>query len=242
MEQTLLFADLESNETNIDYIKNCILDTVNKLGGKLKKDLSRKRAELTLTLDDASLKFIIPPLEDKVADVIAVNYKYNFFKTFLRTKGLDELEYELLLCALISADLDEDKRYIRAKIRKSTTYSIDGIYNFTLKPLKEKWREVVSFIPSYFSYEELKEFVNYLVKEKTGRRVFVDGDKVYDRRFSRLSRVKLTDYKKACVLREVILSNSGEVELLSKQTKKEEFYLKEFFGDKIFFRKSYFEE
>lgn len=238
MQQTLLFADSDDNLININYIKSSVSDTVVKLGGEVGFESSRSRPSLYLTMDEISLKFLQPSLEDKVADTIAVNYKYNYFKDKLRVKGLDELEFELLLCALISADIDEDKRYIRSKIRKFSTFAIDGIFNFTLKALQEKWKEVVTYIPTYFSLEELKEFVNYLVKEKTNRKVYATNSSVYDRHFNKLCRVKLIPYDKANIIREILLASASEVELISDIPTEEEVYLKEFFVGRISFSKN----
>lgn len=241
MNSTLTVSDTYHNKVNLEYLFCSTEDTVKRLGGKIRLNDRKQRMEVVIEVDGATLKFIRPAVEDKIADVIAVNYKYNYFKKHLRTSGLKPLESEFLLSALISADIDDDKRYVRGKIRGSENYVIDGAFNFTMKPLKEKWAEVVGYIPSVFISEQLKEFIVYLVKDKGGRRVFVDNGKVYDRHFNRLSRTKLTG--RDCdgeIIREIILSASGEVELGSRLPEIDEFYLKEFFGDKIFFRKSYF--
>ena len=177
-------------------------------------------------------------IEDKLSDVIAVNYKYEFFKRKVRVGGLDEVEYELLLSALISADLEDDKRYARSKLQ-GPPYSLDGSFTFSMKPLADKWKEVVSYVPHYFAPEELKEFVSYIVGEKRGERVYVIGARVYDGHYNQLSRAFLTGGGECGLIREIILSSSGEVELSSPIPKRDEYYLREFFGDKIFFGKGY---
>lgn len=240
MTQKLLVSDADYNEKHIEYIKSALGDSLSRLGGELADRAGGGRSELTITADETALKLLRPALEDRISDVIAVGYKYSYFKRFVRTAGLNELEYELLLAALISADLDDDKRYVRCKIRNLKNYTVDGAFNFTMKPLKDKWSEVVAFIPSVFGKKELGDFVAYLVKEKRGRRVYVDRGSVYDKHFSRLTRVKLTERGNAETLREIIISAAGEVELESKISEEEEIYLKQFYGDGIFFGKSYF--
>ncbi|MGN0819523.1 MAG: hypothetical protein ACI4M6_03880 [Christensenellaceae bacterium] len=233
-------SDNKFNYNNIIYINNQIGDTVARLGGGLKL-VGDERSHLYIDCDGASFGYLFPLLIDKIGDVIAVNYKYGYFKKNIRTAGLNQLEYELLLNALISADIEEDKRFIRSRLRGNSSYCIDGDFNFKMKALKEKWAEIVGYIPPTFTRTELKEFISYLVGEKTKNRVYIDKHNVYDRHFNRLNRTFLVENgDKANIVKEVILSASGQVELCEKLDELNEFYLKEFFGDKIFFGSGYF--
>ena len=80
------------------------------------------------------------------------------------------------------------------------------------------------------------------IKEKQGKKVYIENERVYDKNFNRLQRCLLTnlDIDEARVIREVILSGSGEVELNDKPSEIDEYYLKEYFGDKIRFGKGFF--
>lgn len=240
MNYNLTITDKEQNFENIKYIERSLSTAVERINGKSECFKEQFRSWLIFQLDDSVLRFIRPSIEDKIADVVTVNYKYNYFKKNIRTTGLTDLEYKLLLTALISADIEEDKTYVRNKIKNNDDYSIDGMFNFTMRPLKDKWAEVVSFIPPAFSRTQLSEFVAYLVNEKRGKRVFVDGNGVYDKHFNRLSRTNLIEKNEAKWLSEIILSAAGEVELGCKLPEVDEYYLKQFFGDKIFFQKTYF--
>lgn len=159
-----------------------------------------KRVALEINFDRELLRPIFEDLCDKIADVIAIGYKYDFFSDKIKCVGLGENHRELLITALIAADLQEDKRYIRARIKKCTLQSsgekdfclaIDGFYNFRLIALKNKWAEVAEYVPAYFSLRELSDFIAYLSCEKNGKRVIIDGQKVYDARYNRLRRSSL---------------------------------------------------
>lgn len=159
-----------------------------------------KRVALEINFDRELLRPIFEDLCDKIADVIAIGYKYDFFSDKIKGVGLSENHRELLITALIAADLQEDKRYIRARIKKCSIQSrfekdfclaIDGFYNFRLTALKNKWAEVAEYVPSYFSLRELSDFIAYLSCEKNGKRVIIDGQKVYDSRYNRLRRSSL---------------------------------------------------
>ena len=197
-----------------------------------------ERCFYTATVTDANAELFRRSLEDKIADVIAVNYKYEYFKRFIRPSGLTAVEYDLLLSALIAADIEEDKRYVLSRL--SAPYAIDGSFLFLMKPLKKKWKEVVGYVPSYFNERELKDFIAYIVGEKRGRRVYVAHGGVFDGHYNKLFRSSLAGGGDIRTVKEVLLSSSGEVELDCKLKEVEEYYLKEFFGDKIFFRKGYF--
>jgi len=235
-------SDSESSGTNMFYLYNQIAPIVNRLGGKAELDCRGKRCSFCIAVDKSYSGFVRAEIEDKIADVITVNYKYEYFKENIAIKGLEKLKYEILLSALICADLEDDKRYVSAKMSRFDEYSIDGSFNFRMKPLKKKWEDIVSIIPPYFQEDQLKEFIIYILREKRGKKVYVEHERVYDKNFNRLQRTMLTDlnFQEGKVIREVILSGSGEVELNDRPPELDEYYLKEYFGDKIVFGKSFF--
>ena len=234
----LIATESAARRKNVEYLYKTLHRSVNMAGGKAQILGDGKRCEFVATVPESSSDFIRRGLVDKVADIIAVNYKYEYFKRTIKPAGLKELEYDLLLSALIAADIEEDKRFIIANLAEP--YAIDGSFVFSMKPLKKKWSEVACYVPSYFCYEQLKDFVSYIVEEKSNRRVYVAGNGVFDGRYNKLIRADLCGGGEINVVKEIILSSSGEVELDCKLSEKEEYYLKDFFGDKIFFRKGYF--
>lgn len=234
----LIASDAAKRCGNVEYLYRTLNDSVTLAGGNAAIDGDGARCVFKADVPDENATFFIPSLEDKIADIIAVNYKYEYFKRYIRPSGLKEIEYELLLSALIAADIEEDKRYVLSRL--AAPYAIDGSFIFMMKPLKKKWSEVVGYVPTYFNEKELRDFIGYIVEEKKGRRVYVASGGVFDGRYNKLCRSKLLGDGEGGVVKEVILSSSGEVELDCKISDLEEYYLKEFFGDKIFFRKGYF--
>jgi hypothetical protein len=178
-------------------------------------------------------------IADKTAEIIVVKYKYEYFKECLKIGGLSSIEKEILFSGLIAADLEDDKRYVYERIKLYKDVAVDGFFNFRLQPLKNKWKDIVNYVPNCFLPSQLKEFVAYLVENKK-KRVFVDNGRVYDWHYKRLKRSLLLDGDSIKIVREVILSNCGEVELLGEIPKYDEYYLKEFFSDRIIFNSRYF--
>lgn len=237
-EMNYKISDTASKKQNINYVVNTTLYELRKLNCEVFTEIKNERATLNFSIPDENFPTAEKLITDKIADVIAVNYKYDYFTRYIRTGGLDAIDYEMLMASLIAADLDEDKRYVLSGGIDLRDFSIDGYFNFRLRPLKEKWSEIVTYIPSYFTKDKLIEFVSYIVCEKHGRRAYVYGDKVYDGRFRRMQRSALIKkIEKGSVAREVILSGFSEVELSSDISDEDKKYLSSFFGDKIFFKK-----
>ena len=193
--------------------------------------LNGERSTLTLKINKQYADLFKGEVEDRIADVIAVRYKYAYFRKNVRFEGLDGFETELLRAALIAADLDEDKKYIIRRLRNFEEYAIDGIYNFRLAPLKRKWNDIVGYIPPYFSNGQLKDFVKYLLGEKRNKRVIVENGEVYDENYNKLDRVSLTDGgEDGKIVREVLLSASGKVSVRGNLPSADEKYIRAFYG------------
>ncbi len=235
-------TEASNKSKNVIYIYDMLSAVIKQLGCVSDLRGGKNRYELIIDVPSSYKELLISEIEDKIADVISVNYKYTFFNKRINSSGLSSVERELLLTALISADIDEDKKYVVKKLKNYTEYTLDGIFNFRLKPLKEKWLDIVSYIPPGFQSVQLKDFIVYLIRDKMGKRVYFDGGQVYDKRYNLLKRIELLsgDSGEIPIVKEILLSGAGEVELGSPLPERDEFYLKEFYGDRVRFNANYF--
>ena len=235
-------TESSSKSKNIVYIYEMLSPITKQLGSLIDLRGGKNRYELIIEVPSSYQELLLKEIEDKVADVISVNYKYSFFKKNVNLDGLTSVEKELLLTSLISADIDEDKRYVIKKLKAFSEYTLDGIFNFRLKALKEKWVDILSYIPSGFKSVQLKDFIVYLIRDKMGKRVYFDGGSVYDKRYNILKRRELLtgDSGEISIVKEILLSGAGEIELGSPLPEKDEFYIKEFYGDRVRFNQGYF--
>ena len=192
------------------------------------------RAILSVDCPDEYEDILRLEMCDRVAEIVVIRYKYDYFKKAIKISGLSSEEKEILYTSLIAADLEDDKKYTFDRIKKSKELTIDGIFNFRLSALQKKWADVASYLPTYFLKSQLKEFICYLLENKR-KRVYVDQGRVYDAHYRRLKRSSLYGGEKLSIIREVLLSNCGEVELSGSIPKEDEVYLKEFYKDKIRF-------
>ena len=238
----LKITESGAKSKNILYLYSTLNEFISGLNFKADIINGKNRCELIVDVPCGYLDAFLVEAVDKMADVIAINYKYTFFKRNIRLKGLSESERELLLTALISADLEEDKRYAIKRLKQFNEFSIDGIFNFRMKPLKEKWVEICGYIPSTFQKGQLKDFITYLIKDKCGKRVYVENITVYDKKYTPLKRRDLlfNDSGNLSIIKEILLSGAGEVELATKIDSENEKYIKEFYGEKVYFSQSYF--
>lgn len=232
-------SSLKNN--NILYIKNSLQELTTQINVKSFYKVETNRSEIKFEVYDEYKDLFTMELEDKIADVIAVNYKYNYFVKNVKVNGLSLIEYDLLITSLISADVEEDKRYVIRKLKNYEEYAIDGIFNFRMKPLKEKWKEIVSYIPVSFNSVQLKDFIAYLIKDKSNKKVYYENGAVYDKRFIKLNKTSLLYPSKnqLTIIKEILLSGAGVVEISSSLPIEDEKYIKAFFDNRIRFSESY---
>ena len=124
-------------------------------------------------------------------------------------------------------------------IVKAGIFLILKLILMLLIPLKKKWQEIVTYIPTTFMGSQLKDFMSFLLENKK-KKVYVDSGRVYDSHYRRLKRCSLLGGEGVNVVREVLLSGCGEVELSGKIESDDERYLKEFYGDRVYFATSAF--
>ncbi len=234
----LFVSENYENNNNILYIRENLSSVIFKeIENKVTAD--KYRVGISFFVEDKILLLANEEIADKIADVIAIAYKYDYFNEKVKVGGLNVFQKDLLITSLISADLTEDKRYIRSKIGEIKDFAIDGFFNFRLTNLKKKWEEICNYIPEFFSGRELKDFMMYLINEKKGKKIFIDGNKVYDKLGNRLKKSSLIPISKFSVFKEILLSASSSMEMKRLPSDEIELkYIKEYFGDKILFKSS----
>ena len=167
----ITLTDNENKINNLTYIKNSLSELFSRAGATAELDVADKRARLAVEFPDYYADIVRAEISDKLGEVIAINYKYDFFKNLIRVAGLSETENEILFASLIAADLPEDKRYSADKFKDVTDAAVDGVFNFRLQPLKKKWKDVASYMPDVFVNSQLKDFILYLTKMNSKRGV-----------------------------------------------------------------------
>jgi hypothetical protein len=170
--------------------------------------------------------------EERIADVIAVGYKYNYFASTLRLPCLSKKGRELLFVALVSADLAEDRGFIRRKVSGSEEYCIDGTYHFRLSELKTRWKGIADYVPTDFSESSLDGFLDFLIGESNGK-VFLKDGKLYDEDYRRLDLSSLIG--KENPIYEILLSGPDNIYCFGKTDAETREFLKKYYKEKAVF-------
>lgn len=232
-------TESELRKENLYYLQSTLSELFANARCSVSEIETCKRVKLSVECPDHYLDIVRAEIIDRVAEIIVIKYKYDYFKKTLGIGGLTSSEKEILIASLIAADLEDDKRYALDRLKNQDEIAVDGVYNFRLKALKNKWEDIVSYMPPCFISSQLRDFVTYLLENKN-KRVYVDCGKVYDSHYRRLKRCALLDGDGLQIIREVLLSNCGEVEILGEVPKEDEKYMREFYGDKIYFSQGYY--
>lgn len=193
------------------------------------------RVILCVRAGERALVALRAPVEDRIAEVYCVGYKYELLRAHVCPAGLTPEEREILLSAIIAADLAADKRYVLSRLAEVKEHTLDGFYLFRLRELAAKWKNIAACVPPVFSNGQLIEFMQYILGGSRGR-VFLKGNEVYDARCRRLHRASLLGEKTVPdTLREIVLSGAGKVECLGKADEREERFLRRYYAGRVGF-------
>lgn len=239
----IFISETSSNKGNMTYLYNSLSQSITDCKAKADVDIDDKRVNVTYSVDSKFCDFFKLRLEDKIAEIIAISYKYAFFKEKIKTTGLSSNEFEYLLAALIAADYDDDVKFIKAKLKNIDIYTIDGFFNFRLCSLKSKWEEIAGYIPAYFTSLQLKDFITFLINEgNKDRKVFIENGNVYDKHYNKLEKSRLlkNGFEDGETIIELILSRCSKVEVKGALDKCAEKYLSEYFDGRIDFSQNFF--
>ena len=182
--------------------------------------------------EESSLAQMRQLANEHISDILAVGYKYEFFKAHLALPLLSKEDKFLLYSALVSADYKEDKRYASRRLGVFEDCSIDGVYNFRLAELKTRWREVLEYIPADFGKYELEGFVDYIISENDGKAYLKKG-KVYDENYREQQKSELLGEKS--LISELLLLGAGSVYCFGRVDEATEQFLRKYYKEKVVF-------
>lgn len=188
--------------------------------------------EIAVKMERAYCPYVRRFVEENVADVIAVGYKYAFFEKRLCLPLLNEKEKRLLITALVAADYKEDRAHVARRLCGFESYSLDGVFHFRLQELKKRWEGVVEYVPTDMGALSLENFLEFLTEDGENKLFLKDG-KVYDEEYRLLSKSVLTG--SASAVGEILLGNAGQVYCFGEADKETGGFLKKYYGGKVVF-------
>lgn len=228
--EEIIISENVADTAFITYLYNGLLDVVTAAGGREELVFPEGRAAVILTTEKSD-RWVEDSLRERIAEIIAIGYKYRFLSAKLNA-CLSAREKRLLCAALIAADLESDKAFIRRKVELATEYCIDGIYAFRMGVLRSKWEKILSYIPEAFSSADLKKFCDYLVGESR-RKIYVKGNCVFGEDFSPLKRSRLLGEED--LETEIMLSDAGYVYCLGDVEDSVGDFLQKYYAERAVF-------
>ena len=171
-------------------------------------------------------------MQEMIADVLSVGYKYRFFQRYVRVPLLTQRQKQWLFTALISADYKEDKAYVLEKIEGLESYCLDGVYHFCLQNLKERWFSVAKYVPTDMGVVAVDEFIRFLVEDGEGK-IFIKNGKVYDEDYRVISKSILTGEQS--LIGEILLCGAEKIYCFGEPGKETVSFLKKYYREKAVF-------
>lgn len=228
--EEIVISDGSARSVFVTYLYNALAGEVYAGGGSGELRFSEDRCVLRLRTGGNG-NAVKKLLRDKAAEVLGIGYKYSFLQEKLRA-SLGKREKKLLASALIAADLEGDMRYIREQLAGGGELCLDGVYNFRLKFLREKWTRIVEYVPLAFSSGDLIKFCEFLAGESK-HKIYVKGNAVFAENFTLLRRSRLTGEED--VETEIMLSDAGCVTVLGEVDESVENFLQKYYPERAFF-------
>ena len=231
-------SERNSQNLNVAYIYNSMTRYLNICGADADITFDYARTNLVMTAENRFQSYLRKYTEEHICEAVAIGYKYSLFQKHIHPVGLSDLDREVLLCALVSADFEADTNYIADRLQNIQVYSIDGFYNFRLKALKEKWQGIIDCIPQCFTERDLQDFLEYIFEERDGGLVHFKDGEFFDEDCIRLKRAALLEggLEKYSLVRELLLSGANEIECMTTPPPELCEVIKRYYVDRVTFR------
>jgi hypothetical protein len=145
----------------VDYIKDFLIDS--KKSYKIEEDDN----QIYFLISDTELW-----LESLISEVIVLFYKFNEISKLLMPNGNCPYPYCAYIGSILSIDAGLEKDEIKDVIPKDNFISIDGIYNFCLKEIRESWESLAHLCNKLVSQckcdKDLYALTSFMLGVETG--------------------------------------------------------------------------
>lgn len=225
--EEVVVTDGSARSSFITYLYNAVLSEIVCAGGGGELVFGEERTAFRMRLTEGREDVV----KERLAEILGIGYKYAYLKEKLHA-CLPKRERKLLIAALIAADYEGDKAYIRSKIGDLGEFAIDGFYTFRLGSLREKWTRIIDYIPEGFSSQDLKKFCEFLVGESKNK-IYLKGRAVFGENFAPLRRSRLTGEED--VETEIMLSDAGFVYCLGEVEEGTHDFLQKYYAERAIF-------
>lgn len=178
------------------YVHNCLQHSTKGMGGFVTSHEENGVISVLIAVENCFAERVKSQLTAVVVEVICSKYKADFLNCYLSLPMQDKVGIHAFKKALLNFDRETDKYIIRRALVLTNSLYIDSFYSFKLKPLQEKWEELVNlanenkdFLVSRESFIDLLKFLVdnldiceeeiSVVKEGEGYRIINSANSYY---------------------------------------------------------------
>ena len=135
--------------------------------GVMARGAAGNRSVLSLACEDAGRKTLADALRGVITEIIVTDFKYDYIFENSRLPNTNPVNYNAFLKALVAFDSEFDRDLVIKKLSLSKELMLDGFFNFRLKELRERWKEICELAndnSGYLSFPDtFLELLKFLV-------------------------------------------------------------------------------
>ncbi|MBO5884208.1 MAG: hypothetical protein J6Q51_00255 [Clostridia bacterium] len=106
-------------------------------------------------------------LQETISEVICYYYKKDFLSEYLHINIGDKITKQAFIYSLLFFDKETDKYIVCKYLNIENRINISGLYNFKLRTLKDKWKELIEIANEneiyLYSDETFMELIKFLI-------------------------------------------------------------------------------
>lgn len=106
---------------------------------------------------------LVSAVKECLTELFAVVVKFDYIKQNL-SLALPQLRYEILLRTLVAFDRENEHKILDSAVDVSDGLALDGLFNFKLTELKERWTEICALTKSNCAYLHDDDTFNELLR------------------------------------------------------------------------------
>lgn len=116
--------------------------------------------------ESATKPRLLCAVKEGLVELFGVVGKFDYVKSNLYL-GLSKMNYELLLHTLVAFDRENEHKLLNKIIKVENNMTLDGVFNFKLRELKDRWAEICALTRSNGAYlyddETYNELLRFLI-------------------------------------------------------------------------------
>lgn len=165
MFQFCFSIDLEHKKW-FDATEEVFAIKIKKAGGIYACSADKHRFTVCVACEGGNKAKLLGILKSCFIDMYATVVKYDYLKNNVKLP-IERKSYNLLLHTLVAFDRENERELLTEQIRPINGMALDGIFNFKLKELRDRWNEIATLANENGAYlideDTLNELIRFLI-------------------------------------------------------------------------------